>query len=250
MENISEIKDVLHTIKVKLYPNYLKGFRGKYYARTNNESSLPIEDVCASMKKRGGYTGNYDNLVENVKQFFEEMAYLLCDGYAVNTGFFSVHPNIGGIFESPNDQHDPKKHPVSFRFRSRARFRRLLKHIRIEITGIAETSGFIDKFIDYDNNSSNVVYKPGNLFCILGNKIKIAGDDPDCGVYFVPKDDPSRAVKVTRLAENNPKKITGIIPETEFNQNSIEIRTQYTGSGNKMLKNPRIIKSHFTLQAA
>ena len=72
--------------------------------------------------------------------------------------------------------------------------------------------------------------------------------DKSCGVYFVPKDDPSKAVKVTRLAENNPTKITGIAPKTESAQNSIVIRTQFTGSGTTLLKTPRIITSSFVLE--
>jgi hypothetical protein len=69
---------------------------GAYIARTDNEASLSVEEVCAALKNRGGFTGSYDDLVEHVKQFFDEAAYQLCGGFAVNTGCFSVHPNVGG----------------------------------------------------------------------------------------------------------------------------------------------------------
>jgi hypothetical protein len=67
------------------------------------------------------------------------------------------------------------------------------------------------------------------MFVISSNRIKIAGDDPSCGLYFVPIDDPSKAVKVERIGENTPSKITGIVPNVDSLQNKIEIRTQYTG---------------------
>ena len=219
-----------------------------YIARTNNDSSLSIEGVCASLKKRGGFSGDYGELVKNVSEFFDEMAFLLCDGFAVNTGYFSIHPNIGGTFDSANESHDHKKNPISFRFRPMAKFRNLINRIAVEIEGVAATSGYINEFVDYDENSVNAVFMPGNQFCITGHKIKIAGDDPSCGVYFVPANDPSKAVKVTRLAENNPTKITGIAPKTESVQNSIEIRTQYAGSGAYLLKTPRVITSSFVLE--
>ncbi|MDR2793080.1 MAG: hypothetical protein LBB61_05370, partial [Treponema sp.] len=67
MAFINAINEVLHRIRVKLYPNYLLNVEGAYLARTINEASLSVEDVCAALKNRGGFTGNYDDLVEYVK---------------------------------------------------------------------------------------------------------------------------------------------------------------------------------------
>ena len=248
MAGFYAVDDVLHKIIVKLYPNHFHHVEGLYIAHTNNNSSLTIENVCASLKNRGGFSGDYGDLVKNVNQFFDEMAFLLCDGFAVNTGYFSIHPNIGGTFNSANESHDHTKNPISFRFRPRTKFRNLIDRIAVVIEGVADTSGCISGFLDYDENSVNAVFTPGNQFCITGHKIKIAGEDPSCGVYFVPADDPSKAVKVTRLAENNPTRITGIAPKTESVHNSIEIRTQYAGSGTYMLKTPRIITSNFVIE--
>jgi hypothetical protein len=87
MSLINDVNEVLHRIRVKLYPNYLPNAEGAYIARTDSEASLSIEDVCASLKNRGGFTGNYDDLTDRIKQYFDEMAYQLCDGFAVNTGY-------------------------------------------------------------------------------------------------------------------------------------------------------------------
>ena len=84
----------------------------------------------------------------------------------------------------------------------------------------------------------------------MGNKIKVAGDDPSCGVYFVPEDDPSRAVKVSRIGENSASMITGISPDTEHWKNRIIIRTQYSGSKSVFLKSPRVIQSDFIVETA
>jgi hypothetical protein len=247
---IGDLKDILHRIKVKLYPNYLPGAEGAYVARTDNEATLSVEDVCTALKNRGGYSGKFGVLVDNVKQYLDEVAYQLCDGYAVSTGYFSVHPNIGGTFDSDKDAHDSKKHPISFRFRTRKPLRELVQTIAVEILGMADTNGYIGEFIDYDEDSVNTLYVPGAQFAIHGHKIKLAGDAPGVGVYFVPVDDPSKAVKVSRIAENIPTKITGIAPKTEHQHNRIEIRTQFTGATNTPLKTPRIITSAFTLEEA
>jgi hypothetical protein len=64
MAIINDVNEVLHRIRVKLYP---KG-EGSLIARTDNEALLSIEDVCAALKNRGGFTGSYDDLVELVKK--------------------------------------------------------------------------------------------------------------------------------------------------------------------------------------
>ena len=246
----SNIKEELHRMKVKLYPNYLPRADGAYIARTNNETSLSIEQVCAAAKSRGAYNGDYKDLADKVKKYFDEVAYQLCGGVAVNNGYYSIHPAVGGTFNSVSDEHNHKKNPISFRFRTRNMLRRLAEHIVVDIEGLADGNGFIDEFFDYDEKSSNTVFVPGDQFCISGHKIKIAGDDPSCGLYFVPVDDPSKAVKVNRIAENSRTRITGITPKTEFAQNRLEIRTQFAGSSSYFLKTPRVITSSFILEEA
>jgi len=248
MSIINNVNEVLHRINVKLYPNYLPNAEGLYIARTDNEALLSVEDVCAALKNRGGYTGSYEDLTESVRQFFDEAAYQLCDGFAVNMRYFSVHPNIGGTFNSDKEAYDRKKHPVTFRFRANAALRRLIEHIVIDIEGLANTTGWIDEFIDTDEDSSNTLYSPGDQFVLRGSKIKLAGDDPGVGVFFVSVDDPSKAVKVTRIAQNTSSAIIGIAPQVNNVRNRIEVRTQYNGTTNSFLKKPRVITSTFVLE--
>jgi hypothetical protein len=181
----NNMDDVLHKIKVNLYPNYLPKVDGRYIARTENEASLSISKICTAMKNRGGFTGNYDNLIENIRMFLDECAYQLCDGYALNLKYYSIHPNIGGTFESEKETHNQKKNPINFRFRTLLPLSKLIEHIDVEITGVADHNAFIDQFIDRDNESINDTFTTGDMFCITGNKIKIAGDNPECGVYFI-----------------------------------------------------------------
>ena len=250
MPSINNLNMIFHKIRVKLYPNYLKNGGGAYIARTINEKTLFIEDVCAAMKTRAGFTGSYATLLENVRQYYDEVAYQLCDGFAVTNGYYTIHPNIGGSFNSAGETHDHHKHPISFRFGARAKLRSLIKNISVAVEGIADTSGYIDTFTDYEEDAVNSIFIPGNQFAIHGHKIKLTGEDPSIGVYFVPVEDPSKAKKVERVAENSPSKITGIAPNTEYLYNRIEIRTQFAGSGTIRLKSPRTIASSFIIETA
>jgi len=248
MNSINQVKEVFYKIRVLLHPNYLPGTEGTFQARTVNEASLSIDQVCAFMLNRGGFTGSYEGLVENVRLYMDEAVYLLCNGMAINTGYFTIYPNIGGTFDNEREAHDPEKHPISFRFRTLAKLRRLIGEITVSVEGVANAMGCIDEFQDIDEDEKNSVFLPGNLFTIYGSKIKLAGDNPAVGLYFVPVNNPSAAVKVMRIAENTASKIIGIAPQTGYQMNKIEVRTQYSGSTNNMLKEPRVITSNFVLE--
>ncbi|MDR1220842.1 MAG: DUF4469 domain-containing protein [Treponema sp.] len=251
MAIIKSARGVLHRIRVKLYPNYLANVEGAYIARTDSEASLSIEEVCAALKIRGGFTGNYDDLVDHVKQFFDEAAYQLCDGFAVNTRYFSIYPNVGGTFDDAVQgcgARDVRKHPVTFRFRARAPLRALASHIAVEIEGMADVSGYIGKLLDISAESVNDALTPGGIFIITGHKIKITGKNPDIGVYFVSAQDAGARVKASgRLAENTASKVVGIVPALDAGAWKVAIKTQFSGYGSKGLKEPRVIESEFTV---
>jgi len=248
MAIINNVTEVLHRIRVKLYPNYLRNIEGMYIARTDSEASLSIEQVCAALKNRGGYGGDYDDLVEAVKQFFDETAYQLCDGFAVNTGYYSLHPNVGGTFNNTSEIHDHKKHPITFRFRALSKLRRLAEHIAVDIEGIADTAGYIDEFIDVESGAINDSITPGGQFIIHGHKIKAAGDHSDIGVYFENTKGTKKRTKVTfHLGENKSSKIIGIVPALPSpGTYRMVIVTQFS-SGSSLLKEPRTITSGFTV---
>lgn len=244
MSAINDTDEVLHRIRVKLYPSNLPGSKGAYSARTVNEAELTVEEVAAALVKRGGFTGNYHDLVMYVREFLSETAYQLCDGYAVNAGYFSIHPAVGGFFASGNE--DPRGHPVRFRFRARKPLRDLARYIVVEADSGAD-AGFIDSFIDVDSGETNGRVTPGGIFTITGRKIKITGGSPDCGVYFVSKTG-HRRYKVTRkFAVNVSAKVSGIIPSLPAGDYCIEIKTQYTIGGID-LKQPRTVASGFSVR--
>jgi hypothetical protein len=238
----------MHKMRAKLYPSYLPGTEG-YIARTTNEASVNIEDICASMKNRGGFDGSYEEAVKSMRHFFMEMLYQLADGFSVNTGYFTVHPNIGGTFKNENEAHNHKDHPISFRFQALKPMRDIRDDIDVIIDGIADTKGYIMDFTDIETGAVNELFAQLGMFIITGHNIKLEGGHPDIGVYFQRDNDPNQTVKVDRILENNPSKIVGIAPNTAYPLSRVAVITQYS-SGNITLKDIRIIKSPFTVEKA
>lgn len=251
MAGFNNVDKILHRIRAKLYPNYLHTVEGAYIARTDDEAALSREQVCAAMVTRGGFEGNYQTLVDNVRQFFDEVAYQLCDGYSVNTGYFSLHPRIGGGWENALEPFDRKKHPIRFGFRALKPLRDLANFIEVNIEGVAETTGFIAEITDVTSEAVNETLTPGGQFAMIGHKIKVAGESADLGVYFVNVDNPAQRLKAHgNLAENAASKIIGILPELAAGRWQVEVVTQFTGSGSTSLKSPRTIRGDFILTVA
>jgi len=247
---LDNLKLVLHKISVRLYPNPLPSLEGTYIARSKNKTCLTVEQVCAALKKRGGFTGSYDDLVKHVQLYFEEAAYQLCTGFAIDTSYFSIHPGIGGAFKSLSEPYDRKKHPVEFTYKTRLRLRRLADFVEVEIEGPADTSGSIEAFIDVETGSKNEVVTSGELFNISGRKIKVVGDDPSIGVYFISSEDPENMVKVTRpLSHNSAGKLSGAAPQLTGGAWIVAVKTQFNGTSSSFLKKPRTVTSKFELEA-
>jgi hypothetical protein len=246
-------ESVLHNIRVKLYKSYL-GDKNTYFARTASEAILSVEQTCAAMRDRGGFTGDYHSIVEHIKRYNNEVAYQLCDGFAVSNGWYVIYPNVGGTFKTPNENADPKSNPLTFRFRALSALRKLAAHIAVTVEGLADVEGYIDEFLHHEDGGhvdSNTWYMAGGLFTLRGDKIKIDGDDPGTGMFFVDADNPGSAVKATNLNQNDPSTLRGLVPDgTDFLKCRIEVRTQFTGSGSTLLKNPRTIISPFILERA
>jgi hypothetical protein len=117
----------------------------------------------------------------------------------------------------------------------------------VEVEGLADVSGYIDEFIDVTTEAVNEPLTPGGQFSVSGHKIKVTGDSPDVGVYFVPTANPAQRVKVAgHLAENAASRVIGIISALTPGAWKLEIVTQYS-SGSFFLKDARVIESSFVL---
>ena len=58
-------------------------------ARAKAEAPLFIENICAAAKNQGGFSGQYEDLVEHAQVFINEMIYQLLDGFSVQLEGFS-----------------------------------------------------------------------------------------------------------------------------------------------------------------
>jgi hypothetical protein len=158
----------LHTIKALLYDNALTENPNDFSARVSTERSLSVKDICRSAVSRGGATVSADAMEIAVSQFHKEMAYNLCDGFGVNTEWYTVSVSIKGVFDSPNEKFNPAKHTVSFDFRQGSLLRKELATVDVQILGVADTMLSIAQVTDVKSGSVNDLLTPGRNLRISG----------------------------------------------------------------------------------
>lgn len=238
---------ILHKIKAYLYDNFLtKDNPNDFIARTVSERSLNVKQICEAAVNRGGADVTSAAMEHATELFLKEMSYQLCDGYSVNTGYFTAGTQIRGVFDSPVETFNSQKHSILFQFNQGEKLRAEIPNIEIEILGIADASSAILQVTDVKSGTINDLLTPGRNLKISGNKIKVAGDNAANGIYFVNADTNDRVqVEESDVVVNNPSELIVIIPALPAGTYKLEVVTQQSGS--TLLKEPRTAAFEKTL---
>lgn len=228
-----------HTIKAYLYDNLLTPDPNDFTARVSSERSLSVADICHSAATRGGADVSDAAMSHAVELFLKEMAYRLCDGFAVNTGYFTAMPVVRGVFLSPNETFDPQRHTLQFQFTQGELMRREIEGVEVKIMGVAETGLYIGQVEDMKSRTMNEVLTPGFNLRVTGTKLRVVGDKPGVGIFF-RETVTNTATKVDEgdIVVNNPSELMIIIPALPAGTYQLEVTTQYS-MGKQWLKEPR-----------
>jgi hypothetical protein len=174
----------------------------------------------------------------NVNLFLKEMGYQMCDGYAVNTGYFNATTLVRGVFDSKTENFDPKKHSVIFQFNQGELLRNEIPTIEVEVLGLAEVGSFIGQVTDVKTSTVNELLTPGRNLRINGSKLKLAGENPAVGIYFI-NHATSESIKVdaSDIVINSPSELLIVIPPLATGSYRLEVQTQFAVGS--ILKEPR-----------
>ncbi|WP_346985560.1 DNA-binding domain-containing protein [Chryseobacterium sp. POE27] len=230
---------ILHRIKAYLYDNVLtKDNPNDLTAKTVSERSLNVQQICQSAANRGGADISASAMEHATELFLKEMAYQLCDGYSINTGYFMANTTIRGVFDSPSETFNKDKQSIIFQFNQGEKLRAEIPNIEVEILGVAESSAIILQVTDVKSGSVNDLLTPGRNLKIAGSKIKVTGNDPFIGVFFVNTASNVRTmVEESDMVTNNPSELIVVIPALPAGTYHLEVVTQY--SSGALLKDTR-----------
>jgi len=233
------MENVFHKIKANLYPNLLTEDPNDFAARVISERSLNVKQICSEAVGRGGAPTTAAAMEHNVNLFLKEMAYQLCNGFSVNTGYFTASPLIKGVFNSLSESFDPVKHALLFQMNQGELLRKEIGNIQVVISGPGSSSIKIDEVVDVKTGSVNNSLSPAKGLRIYGFKIKVAGENPDNGVYFINQATNERTkVPNDEFITNNPSEVVVGVPELPAGTYKLEITSQFN-NGPEYLKDPR-----------
>ena len=228
-----------HKIKAELYPNLLKNNQGTFKAQTIACQTLGVKDICRSLTNKPGTGVDPDAMEYHVRLFLEEMGELLADGFAINTGYFSASASIKGSFKHRNDNFDPERHCIAFKFSQGAVLRKKASATQAEILHVINNHYGIQNVKDNHSHSENDLLTPGNALHIKGVKLKLTGLHPDEGIYFISETSGERTkVAACDFIVNQNGQLLIVIPELQPDSYRLEHITLYAGKG-KPLTEPR-----------
>jgi hypothetical protein len=231
------MESVRNNIKVKLYKNFLTDDLNDFSAKVISERTVNIADICKTAVNRAKAPTTAEAMSHNVDLFFKEMAYQLANGFSVNTGYFTANAQVRGVFNSKTETFNPKKHSILFRFNQGSVLRNEIPNVAVQVLGVGETGIVISHVQDKKTGSVNDLITPGGALKIRGGKLKIAGDNPDVGVFFEDEAGNTVQIEARDLIVNNPSELIVEIPQLAPGKYQLVVRNQYAVSS--ILKEPR-----------
>ena len=220
-------------LKYSLTRNLLTD-EGNYTAKAQSSGSFDKEAIITDMLRRGSLLTRTDILAV-LNGFEESIAGIINDGGAVNTPLFNTRFSISGVFDGGADNFDHKRHKVNVKFNKGVLIRNTEAKIILEKTVAIAPQLQILEVKDSVSGKVNDRLTPGGVLEGWGNNIKIAGENPDCGLYFVPS--LGEAVKAQVIVQNKPSSLIIAIPSLAAGTYTLELVTQFTNG--HLLKLPR-----------
>ena len=210
-----------------------------YRAQVVNVTSHTQEDIVDRVMRIGAGLTRSDiaAVLEAEKQVVVE---IVSDGGAVTTDLFNAFPSIQGVFHSTEDSVDGAHQKVRINLHAGTALRDAAGAVKTKKLPGVVSGTIISSVTDVKTGSQNSLLTPGRNIKISGAKLKIAGDDPAAGLFFVP-DAGGAPVPVdsSDLVINRPAELIAVIPNLAPGVYRLRIVTQY--SGGTLLKHPHTV---------
>ena len=230
---------ILHVVEIYLHENFLTPAPNDYIGLVETERTLGMREVCESAVLRGGADINASAMFHASGLMLKEMAYLLCDGFSVNFGYFSISLKIKGVFVNATDKFDPARHSLMFQITPGILLRRELPFVQTKMMGVKRDAIYIGLVTDTATGLEDGTITPNDDILIQGTRIRVAPDDvsdADVGIFFIAADGTVTPV-TRRLTQNDPSRVIARVPVLSPGSYTLRIVTKAAHSKNTLLKN-------------
>ena len=224
------------TVKYSLTENLLTERPDDYTAQTHSAGSLDEEAIIARIMTRGTTLTRTD-VVASFNALREVVTEAAAQGYNVNLPLFNIAFSISGVFDGPMDVYDGNRHKLNINITKGVALREAEKSVKLEKITSAAPNPQIQEVKDSVSGVLNSRLTPNGVVELRGYNLRIDGNDPSCGLWFVAND--GSETKAAIIIENKPARIIAMIPALAAGNWQVKVVTQYTGSAN-LLKTPKV----------
>ncbi|MDR2651378.1 MAG: DUF4469 domain-containing protein [Prevotellaceae bacterium] len=153
-------------------------------------------------------------------------------------GYFSL--TVNGVFVGDHAKWDPAQHSLHVKAAASAELREAIKATQVNVRGMSQSGIVINSIHDVASGEDNARLTPGGGVNMSGSKIRIAGDNPDNGIYLTNQSTQAvTAIATNAILVNDPSKVSFIVPaDLPAGDYKLSITTQYS-PGTKLLVEPR-----------
>ena len=174
---------------------------------------------------------------------------LLLTGYRVNNGLFLAEARCRGTVA--NRAWDEERNSIYVNLTQGKDLREAIEATTVNITGQKDAVMYIAGGQNVATKGEGFTATAGRAFTLTGAKLKVVGDDPAVGIKLTDADGTDTQVTEDLWVVNQPSRVTFIIPAgLEDGVYTLTLTTQYSGSGQRVLKEPRSISQTIVLGEA
>lgn len=222
-------------LKYSLLENQLTDRPDDYSAQTHIVASIDKESIITRMLSRGTLLTRTD-IVAVLNNLEETIVDAILEGNSINFPLFNTSFSISGVFEGALDSFDGNRHKLNINLTKGLLLREAEKRVKLEKTNAVTPLPQIQEIKDSISGTFNERLTPKGVIEIRGYNLKIAGNDPSCGLWFVPE--LGDEVKADVFISNKPSNVIAMIPPLSNGRYKVKIVTQYLGSS-ILLKIPK-----------
>ena len=229
-----------------LIPNTLAD-DGSYIARVVAGKSYTMDDLIDLILSERNMVSRPD--LEAIMATLEDaLVRIVQEGNSLNLPWMKLGYGMKGRFEKISTKRNPNDHPLEISVQPGSLLADAVAAVELKRIHTPDFGSQIIRFIDYESQTSNTKLTPGNMFKIIGKRLRIAGDQLDeIGLYV--RDRNLKKTKVTKLLNNEPHLLSGQMPDDLApGVYQLVICTQVGTSGNRFLKEVRTSVSDFDLK--
>ena len=225
------------TLKAWLRKNTLTDDPNDFTATPDSNGSVGTKDILDEMVSEGMEVKR-ETALDIITRYNRIAADMVLSGYNVNTGLVYMHPVIKGVFYDKT--WNPLVNSVYISINQGLDLRNAVAETNVEILGEQTDPLEIYSLTDTTTGKNDGTLTSGRNAELKGSYLKIAGDNPNCGITFrnIATSDIAK-LSASDIVLNEPSRLLILVPgNLVTGEYELTVTTQFTGGG-RTLKQPR-----------